>query len=246
MLAWGLLQESGMFLRYGRRFTIFALFALTTAAAMIFSTVSGLLVPKLCAGDVLEERDCRECLGSGKDPAMELDFPEMGEGCVACGSDGVVQVIVPGPNRPSRVRGWVGDQAVLEKQPLWLQGGGPPRADEPFAKPVGSVEGVIVTLKSGTSETLELDSNPHGKFHFELAPGTYEMTVTKVGFNTIEATLNVPPLTEPIWLEEAHIIREPESKAQAQSDHGFRLDVVIGRGRDAPGGIRFRVSGPVR
>ena len=235
-----------MFLRHGRRFTIFALFALTTAAAMIFSTVSDLLGPKLCVGDVLEERDCRECLGSGKDPAMALEMPELGEGCVACGSDGVVQVIVPGPNRPSKVRGWVGDQAVLDKQPLWLQGGGPPRVDEPFAKPVGSVEGVIVTLKSGSGETLELDSNPHGKFHFDLGPGTYEMVATKDGFNTIEGTLTVPPLTEPIWLEEANIIRETQTKAQAQSDHGFRLDIVMGRGRDARGSARFQVSGPGR
>lgn len=235
-----------MFFRHGHRFNLFALFGLTTAAVMLFSTVRDMLGPKLHAGDSLEQRECRECGGTGKDESLVDEFAELGESCVACGSDGVVDVIVPGPMRPSPVRGWVGDQAVLKAQPLWYEGGGPPRADEPFAKPVGSVDGVLVTFRSKSGETLELDSNPHGKFNFDLAPGAYEMTVEKDGYNTVEGTLHIPPLTEPIWLEEAHILREPESQAHAQSEYGFRLSVSLGRGRDAPGGVRFQVAGPGR
>ena len=94
-----------------RRFYIFAAFLVLVPVTMYL--VYDLRTPNLCEGDTLEVRDCRWCGGSGKWAQEEGPLP-MGDRCPSCGGTGKVRVIVPGENRPTRVRGAVVDAATVD------------------------------------------------------------------------------------------------------------------------------------
>ena len=93
--------------------------AMTPVALIVMSRVK---TPILYAGDRLESRTCRECAGDGKNHLEGLP-PALGKRCLACGGDGVVNVILPGAERPTRIRGAVADAEKLQDfadyEPAW-------------------------------------------------------------------------------------------------------------------------------
>ena len=179
--------------------------------------------PLLYEGDRLETRSCRVCDGSGRntDPARQ------GNACVYCGGDGDVDVIVPGPHRPSRVVGYVHDVKRVDPTfgfpPIW----GPGRMD-----PVpGSVPGARTTFsKPGTNRPIEAITSSTGKFTTLLPPGTWTVKTTAPGYRPHEGTFEVPPLAWPIWIEEADRNAAPKSPEEEQAVYGLRW--IIGMERE--------------
>ena len=188
--------------------------------------------PDLYAGDVLESRACRHCEGSGRDEGLAQDYPELGDRCPFCRGDGKVEVIVPGPNRPMRIRGAVVDTATVTPFTTYnsvrpIPSHANPLAT-PFEKPAGAVGQAKITWRDASGKVVETEANPFGLFNVLLPPGDYTLAVAAPGFEALEEELEVPPLTEPIWLEEARLVVEV-SEEEAQSLYGLSLLVGLGR-----------------
>jgi len=171
------------------------LFSLAGAAAIIlfygiYQLTSG---PKLYKGDRMEERACRLCRGTP-------------EGCDACGYDGKVNVIVPGPNHPTTIYGEVFEQKVrhpsgeegenYDEVPTFRPGGALQQAT------VGAIENAKVVFTSQSGERIEKITPFTGKFILKLPAGTYKMTVEKSGFQPYEKDVVVQLATVELWQEE--------------------------------------------
>lgn len=165
---------------------------------------------KLYEGDVLEERDCRQCNGTGEDTM--LDMPSANGKCLFCRGTGRVEVIIPGPNRPTRFYGSVVDADAVDEllhfdhpafSPGWV-----------FLDLPGGVAGATVrfTPRDG-SEPKEVQSNGKGRFLIDLRPGAYDVSATAAGFQSDEGEVEVDVLSGPIWLEKANIIENPDDFA---------------------------------
>ncbi|MBI2267491.1 MAG: carboxypeptidase regulatory-like domain-containing protein [Armatimonadetes bacterium] len=212
-----------------------SLIALAVMAFLLLFIVTPLTIhfmkkPSLSPGDRLETRTCRECGGGGKirgdayegDPRLRPGGP-----CPACKGKGKVQVIIPGPKHPVAVKGVVFDKGAY------------PQEDAPGAqlmlerdprKPVpGAIGQAKIAFISQGRKLLEVTSNATGRFKALVPPGTYKVTATAGGFQPYEEAFSVPPLTEPIWLEEARIVREPESMGEELTTFGLELRIRMNR-----------------
>ncbi|MFQ5654686.1 MAG: hypothetical protein ACE5GW_08150 [Planctomycetota bacterium] len=81
----------------------FVLFAV--GIPVFYYSLSYATKPTLHDGDRLEVRSCRQCGGTGEDGDPGGVFPDGGGACPFCRGAGEVDVIVPGPNRPTRIWG---------------------------------------------------------------------------------------------------------------------------------------------
>lgn len=229
-------EKSAAMHRIGPRIVALLILAILTIPLFYFGA-SYVNDPDLCEGDVLEERECRHCDGTGKDEQLAYDMPGMGDRCVFCRGGGTVRVILPGPNRPSRVHGAIFDEAAQESffdgglggDPLSPLGG--PRTGGRLLMPLtGGIPGAAVTITPQYGgEPIALVTNQHGRFLAKVPPGSYTVTVTAGGFYEEERELEVPILTEPIWLEFANLIEPPESAAHEQSLYGLEVRVPMER-----------------
>jgi hypothetical protein len=185
--------------------------------------------PELYEGDRVEVRPCRQCRGAGTDLEIARQVPELGGRCPFCKGKGVVDVIVPGPNRPTRVWGVVVDLRLADGAPLrrrtvaLIPGTAPPVP--------GGIPGAVLTFRSD-GEPIEVEADSNGRFSRRFPPGTYQVRAFAPGFLSVEGEMEVPPLTEPIWLEKATLVDEPRSEADARS----RFGISLAAGLALPGG----------
>lgn len=170
----------------------------------------------LYPGDQLEERGCRECGGSGDPGQYAEEIPGL-RGCPACGGTGQVEVIIPGPNRPTRVRGTVRHWRQDEEQGFSLPdmyGGGLTGASHLMAPCPDGIAGAEVRFTRSGAEDIVVETNRNGRFLALLPPGEYRVTTSAAGLPGDERELMIAPLTEEIWKTRATILDEPESLAQ--------------------------------
>ena len=199
--------------------------------------------PDLFPGDRIEQRTCRVCGGSGMDKDLAEQVPELGNGCRACRSEGKVYVLIPGPERPTRIAGvaidgqWDSPFATADSYRPFPELNADPEAHRRRAH---TLAGVSVRLIRSGGEDVELTSNEFGIFNFKLKPGRYTLTATADGRETVAGEFEVEPLTEPVWLEEANYIHEPSSSAEARSMYGLNLLVSLSPAGAAGG--RFGLS----
>ena len=217
---------------YDRAPKFFGLSLVALAAIpVVYYSVTYVNEPTLCNGDRMETRSCRECGGSGKDPSLAESCPQLGDRCPACRGRGTVDVIIPGPNRPTRIWGAVVDlgkagdlyeytvPANIRMLPLLTLSSA--RSDIP-----GSLPGITVVLEPREGDPIELKSDSTGRFSKPLLSGVYRVKTSAPGFEPFEEKLEIKPLTEPIWLERAHISRESDSEETGQGSSG--LCVLVG------------------
>jgi hypothetical protein len=167
--------------------------------------------PTLWEGDRLETKTCRECGGSGKN-TLEFDIPQIGDRCAFCRGTGTVDVIFPGPDRPTRLWGAVVNLPATGGEYLYWN---PPNVRMlPFQAAMmpaemgairGALGGVPLTFTSSGGETVEVRSNSTGRFSVRLPPGNHTVSVSRPGSEPFEGILRIEPLTEPVWLEHATV-----------------------------------------
>ncbi|MBI5779412.1 MAG: carboxypeptidase regulatory-like domain-containing protein [Planctomycetes bacterium] len=206
----------------------YMLFSLAGAAAIIlfygiYQLTSG---PKLYEGDRKEERACRLCHGTP-------------EGCDACGYDGKVNVIVPGPNHRTTVYGEVFEQnvrypsredgAIYDDGQAFRTGGALQQAT------AGAIGDAKVVFTGSSGERIEKITPFTGKFSLKLLAGTYKVTVEKSGFQQYEKELVVPLATAEIWQEEIPevIVEQVLSDDPTRQNQGVPdvLSIEIGMAR---------------
>lgn len=231
-----------------RRATGLLIFVLIAAPATFF-LIHSLKTPVLYAGDRLEERGCRDCGGTGKMEELEMEIPGLGDRCPVCRGVGKVDVIIPGPNRPTRIHGAVADASKTNPFDTYgsIRSGRSPfePPPPPFQRPEGTIAGARLTFRRGDSEVTEIEANPFGLFNTKLAPGVYAVTVEAPGFAPLETSLEIRVLTAPIWLEQAVVIRPPESWEDAQSHHGLEILAVLARPGQGEGRLTVNPGSPL-
>jgi hypothetical protein len=229
-----------------RRYQI-SLFLFLLGIPIFYAAFHYARAPELYAGDSLESRACRQCGGTGRDEQLALDYPEFGDRCPFCRGDGKVDVIVPGPNRPTRIRGAAVDAATTTPLTSYGSVRPMPARGNPMTsstqKPAGAVGGAKIAWRSADGKEIETEANPYGLFNMHLPPGVYAMTVTAPGFATLEEELEVLPLTEPIWLEDAQMVQE-WSEEEAQSLYGLCLLVGLGKAGEEESFLRVEPGMP--
>lgn len=163
------------------------------------------------AGDRLETRICRQCDGKGKDEVYSRDFSGIGYTCPGCVGVGKVEVVLPGPTRPTRIRG-----AVV----AWEKMSGPINADlfkniqpafpaslllssQEYAI-TGSVASARVVFE-GAGQVFNAKSDSNGRFGSTLPPGSYTVKVEAPGFQAFQDRLIIEPLQSPIWLDKRKV-----------------------------------------
>lgn len=209
--------------RLSRRVLFLAACVLVATPVTLY-LIHAVRTPVLHAGDRLVKRVCRECGGDGKS-GMEEPVPAWLGKCPACGGDGVADVILPGPERPTHVRGAVADKETLV--PFATYADVRPGGARMLERPSGTLGGTLVRFERHDGEVFEIETNPHGLFHTQLPPGSYRVKASAKGFEPLEADFEVPPLTEEIWIDEAIIIRELGSTGEAQARYGFELLIAL-------------------
>jgi hypothetical protein len=228
---------------HAKRFVILSLFVLA-GVPLTLLYINYARAKVVYDGDLVSEQICRECTGTGKWVEMEGGFNPLGGRCPACGGDGIVEVILPGPNRPTRIQGIVVERDDLTdfstyrsvRPPLFARGGPPPNGAR-------GIPGARVVF-AGPGEPIEIVSNPLGLFNAKLRPGKYQVTIESPRHTTLESELEVPILTEAIWLEDAMIIRELSSTSEAQARYGFEILIGLTRPNGGRGVFISCFGGP--
>lgn len=182
--------------------------------------------PDLYEGDELEERECRHCAGTGIDGQLGLEFPGSSDRCPACRGRGRVQVIIPGPKRPVRVRGLVLDSAKVLEPVFMLRE--PWRPAHPFETHPAACSRATVTFTPRAGDPITLETNGHGRFLTRLAPGTYTARVRARRRVELRDELEIKPLTAPIWLEKAKILAPLDYEA-GRSNHGVEFRAILSK-----------------
>ena len=199
--------------------------------------------PDMYPGDRIEERTCRSCGGSGEDKDLAQQVPELGNACRACGADGKVDVIIPGRDRPTKIAGVVID-GLFDSELATADNFRPtPEFNsnpEEHRKKSHTLSDVSITIHRSDGEDREVTSNEYGLFNAKLSPGRYTISARGEGFAAISSEIVIEPLTEPIWLEEAAILNEPGSEADARSMYG--LNVLVSLVRPGTVGGRIQVT----
>src|SRR5688572_4676340 len=216
--------------RQARRSLIFWAFILA-AVPITLVGIRHVRAKVLYEGDIISQRTCRECLGSGKWVYMDEGIGPPGGCCPACEGKGVVDVILPGPNRPTRIEGMVAERAGLADDSTYsLVRPHPTRG----STAVRGIAGAKI-LSEGLCDPIELTANPLGLFNLKLAPGHYRITVESPGRTTLRSEIDVPVLRDEIWLTKGRIVREPVSTSEAQALHGFEILAGMSAATDGPG-----------
>jgi hypothetical protein len=187
--------------------------------------------PELYEGDRLEQRTCRICEGTGKEPADGR--PRLDDCCSFCAGRRKVRVIVPGPKRPTRLWGAVVDAARVQNlagDPGNLRAITHPFLPGSAPKIPGGIPRARVVFKPAEGEPVAIDTDETGRFSRRLAPGLYRVSISARGYRLLEEPIEVAPLTVPIWLEKATLLREPDSAEEAQSMYGLVLIAGLSRG----------------
>jgi hypothetical protein len=193
------------------------------------------LAPDLYEGDLLETRDCRNCDGTGEDLGMAQDYPELGTRCQFCRGKGRVQVIVPGPRRPTRVWGVVMEASTINRDPekidVPVKLRRIPNPLLPDSTPAirGAIPEATIRFHAEGGEDFVIRTDRTGRFSQRLPPGSYSVEVSAPEFSTLTKEMEVAPLTEPIWLEKATLVRPADSDAEARSTYGLNLMVGLSR-----------------
>ncbi len=222
---------------------IWLLVAIPAVYFVLSSSIAHLRGRQLYDDDVLEIRDCRECHGKGHDERYTKDFNGIGMNCMACLGTGKIQVIAPGPNRPTQVWGAVidfraGDATIAHQCPEHI------RVD--FGKTVmlssnekvirGGLAGVRVSFK-GEGERVIAKTDGGGRFNCKLLPGTHTVEVEHEGFAKLQSTIEIERLTAPIWLERNTIIRARSNDERTSKD-GIALLTLLERPGEGSGMLR--------
>ncbi len=229
-------------MRYARAVGVLILILLTIP--IFWAGVTYALRPRLYEGDELVERACRQCGGTGVDAERVRDPEVTDDRCVFCRGSGTVDVIVPGPNRPTRLWGVVVDRAAVEHpalfQPRNVRGSLVPSSllPEPIRDLVeidGTIAGADVTFTRDDGEIFTVRTNSTGRFSIRLVPGTYRVEVRAPGFQPLRPPrpLRIRPLTGEVWLERATLVQPVDptggdgvTPAEARSTYG--LDCALG------------------
>lgn len=93
-------------------------------------------------------------------------------------------------------------------------------------------------------EPIESETDSGGRFTRRLSPGSYTVEVSAPGYRVIEGEIVVEPLSEPIWLEKANIIRPPDSDAEARSRWGLEFLAVLAPEGEGGGFLRCVPGSP--
>ncbi len=207
-------------------------------SAVSFIAVRHMSAPNLYAGDRIEQRTCRECGGKGKAPQGGEGIPGLGDQCPFCQGEGKVDVIIPGPNHPTTVRGVVVDSGVLQASDCYSTLRPQPNTEGAvgFSAHRGAIGNANLQFVKG-DVTVEDTSGSNGLFEVELPPGSYKVLITANGFQDICGEITIQPLTEPIWQERANMIREPGAGEADRSEHGLRYVAAMAKPNQPPGGF---------
>ncbi len=239
----------------GYRFLIRVGLAVTAIPILYFVvrfSVGYVTGPTLYEGDELQSRPCRECNGKGSQVfGAEEGMPYAGCKCPGCGGRGVVDVIVPGPNRPTRVWGGVVSAAVIGDRPeetmtpSIIRGNPlesaflPERAQLP-----GGIPNAIVVFEREGAPVIEVKANTGGRFSQRLVSGTYKVKVSVPGFEKLEEEIVVQPLKDTIWLERASIMREDLTPSELQGSFGLCLVVGLAKPDERGAFIKLGPAAP--
>ena len=227
---------------------------LAVLALFFYWSASWSLGPTLYDGDRLEDRDCRMCRGTGKDPDM-IDYN--GGLCSFCGGDGGVDVIVPGDERPTRVWGTVVNVDTIKSPEMYY-----PRHVRPSSPNLihggdsdhikGALSDATVTLTSSDGDVVTGTTTARGRFTIFVPPGEYKVEVKANGHKTytVKKRLTIEPLKAPIWLEQATLIQPVDpygdgmTPEEARSTHGLTLVGGVSRKKAKRGFFRTFVAEP--
>ena len=150
-----------------------------------------------------------------------------------------MQVILPGPNRPTRIKGIVLDGRRIESE--WLAVSAARSPQNPMQRHSAAFPNVQLMVKRRGADPIALKSNSYGKFALRLQPGLYRVEA-RSRLGTVTGEITVPILTVPIWREKAKFTTEPSSEAEARSLYG--LDLVIIQRRDDESSIELLAGMP--
>lgn len=223
---------------------------LLIAIPVFYYTTKGSLAyvhdPMLCDGDKLEKRKCRQCGGTGKDEELGRDYPQLGDRCPFCRGKGMVDVILPGPKRPTRIWGVAidgGKKIDWIEHPHMEKVRGMPTPFIPQKKYPGAIAGATVTFIPERGEPVAIQSSETGRFSKRLPTGLYTVRARAFGYAELEGEIEVKPLTEPIWLERATLIAPGDTESEAQSEWGLHLFVGLSRD-EGEGYVRLEAGSP--
>jgi len=165
---------------------------LITAGSLVGVVIYGLR-PTLYRGDRWESRSCRRC--GGQDPL-----------CVTCDGEGVVRVIVPGPNRPTLILGEVFDPEARRRvdepavsNAVWGVTEGGLHGEEAR----GVVPEAVLTFAPVNGRSRETRTSSRGRFLISLKAGIYRVNVERRGYQPLVAELAIPEQTNAIWVGES-------------------------------------------
>lgn len=212
--------------------------------------------PELYPGDRIEERSCRVCGGSGGAIPIPDARPTPAVRCRDCGGDGLVRVLVPGPNRPTRIWGVIVEREKIgkDKDPRYYT----PRNVRPNPElvkrnRVTPIEERIfearATFSTSGGETIHVTTDENGRFAIDLPPGQYTVEMVAPGYKryNIRRQLVVDELTDLIWFEESQMMpqiamAEGVSDANARGIYGMTFIGGLSRFSSPRGFWRAGVS----
>ena len=206
--------------------------------------------PDLYEGDRIEMRTCRQCGGSAKDEQMAIDCPQLGDRCPFCAGKGTVEVIIPGPNRPSRIWGAVisrdasgGSYDYSNPENIRMLPLQTAFMPEEMRTIQGGLARAQVVFEAAGRDTVKVTTITSGRFGTLLPPAIYTVTVTCEGFQTLQGKIEVSPLEAPIWLEKATLVEEPGGPEEAQSSYGISVLAAMARPGEEAGFLRAHPAG---
>lgn len=207
----------------------------------------------LYEGDQLELRKCRVCSAPPEQSPSEEpdDFPvpprPNPEDCPVCARKGEVEVVIPGPLRPTRFWGVVVDRAKVPEgdEETWcprtigfltVQAAFLPAEEREIS---GGVARATVLFLTESGDVVEARTDAQGRFTTRLAPGNYKVKVAAGAFATLEASLSVAPLTAPIWNEKVDTFSSVEgSDDEGRSNRGLAVVIALVRPEEGDGYLR--------
>ena len=196
--------------------------ALAFVGLGLFLTARFFMKPATYPGDVIEERECRWCGGTGVNgpDLAESGAPgtQPGATCIGCRGRKRLQVIVPGPNHPALVKGTVRDAAVAGRLDPEAAAMAQFMENRDPREPVQGAVGDATLVAESGGKRLELPVAKTGRFRCLLAPGSYQVTIRAPGYRTSTTTLQVPQRREPIWDERARLVTEEQEADTVWAD----------------------------
>ncbi len=181
----------------------------------------------LYPGDEVVTRNCRICQGDGKCPELAAEHPNWpyGETCPACTGTGKVEVIIPGPERPTVIHGAIVHPDMAEfadyEQPVF--------SNSVLLSPCpGGMAGVEVVIEpEDGSHATRVMTNNHGRYLAKLAPGEYTVSVRAAGYPDLTVPVTIDKISAEIWLEKIRNIVPPETAAEQYAWYGRSLTIGL-------------------